>query len=96
MKLEKNTKGALIVSIEKDGPAIKPDCAAETSPWRSMANDHGGRRYITAMDGKSIESVLDLRNRILRASPGDEVKLTILRDGKEQEITVKLEERPAQ
>ena len=55
-----------------------------------------GGDIVTEMDGKSIDSVVDLRNRILRASPGDEVKLTILRDGKEQELTVKLEERPAQ
>jgi S1-C subfamily serine protease len=55
-----------------------------------------GGDIVTAMNGKSIESVKDLRNQILRANPGDEVKMTILRNGSEQEITVKLEERPAQ
>jgi S1-C subfamily serine protease len=55
-----------------------------------------GGDIITAMDGNAVESVKDLRGRILRANPDDEVKLTILREGSEKEVTVKLAERPAQ
>jgi S1-C subfamily serine protease len=97
MELNKNTKGALIVSLEKDSPADKAglrggDKSLEVNGETVMV----GGDIITEMNGKSIESVKDLRNQILRADPGEEIKMTILRDGSEQEVTVKLEERPAQ
>lgn len=97
MDLEDGVKGALIVSIEKDSPA---DIAGLQGGDRSLEIDGEqvmiGGDIITALDGKPVESVTDLRNSILRASPGDEIKLTILRDGSEKEVDVKLAERPAQ
>ncbi len=43
-----------------------------------------GGDIITAYNGDAVESVQDLRSKILRASPGDEIRLTILRDGYER------------
>ncbi len=97
MDLKDGQKGALIQSIEKDSPADKAglhggDKAFEVNGNQIMI----GGDIITAMDGNAVESVKDLRGRILRANPDDEVKLTILREGSEKEVTVKLAERPAQ
>lgn len=49
---------------------------------------------ITAMDGKPVESVQELRNHVASTAPNTDVKFTIFRDNKEQPVTVKLGEQP--
>jgi serine protease Do len=97
MKLPDGTTGALITSIAKDSPADKAgllggDKSLELNGDQIMI----GGDIITAMDGNAVESVKDIRNKLLRASPGDEIKMTILRNGSEKEVSVTLAERPAQ
>jgi serine protease Do len=97
MKLDEKTTGALIVSIEKDSPADKAGLRGGDKPVEINGNQvMVGGDIITAFDGTAVENVKDLRNLILRASPGDEIKLTVMRDGSEKEVNLKLEERPAQ
>ena len=48
---------------------------------------------ITALDGKAIENVEELRALLQEHQAGDEVTLSILRDGEQMEITVTLAER---
>jgi serine protease Do len=45
---------------------------------------------ITKIDGNVIYSSPDLQERVARLRPGDKVKLTYKRDGKEKEVTVTL------
>jgi len=47
---------------------------------------------ITKLDGRVITSSSDLQERIYRLRPGDKVKLTYKRDGKERDVTVTLKE----
>lgn len=47
---------------------------------------------ITKLDGRVIVSSTDLQERVYRLRPGDKVKLTYKRDGKEREATVTLKE----
>src|SRR5690606_17829114 len=47
---------------------------------------------ITKLDGRTITSSSDLQERIYRLRPGDKVKLTYKRDGKERDVTVTLKE----
>ena len=42
-----------------------------------------GGDVITAVDGKAVETMQDLSAAIKAQKPGDEVELTVLRDGKE-------------
>ena len=47
---------------------------------------------ITAFDGEPVVDGNSLRNRVARTQPGTEVKITVVRDGKEQQLSAKLGE----
>ncbi|MGK6349787.1 Do family serine endopeptidase [Parapedobacter sp. DT-150] len=64
---------------------IVPDGAAEEAGIK--AGD-----IITKLDGRVIASSSDLQERIYRLRPGDKVKLTYTREGKERDVTVTLKE----
>ena len=49
---------------------------------------------VTAVDGKPVKNYNELADLIRSKKAGDKMKLTITRDGKSQEITVTLEDRP--
>jgi serine protease Do len=74
--------GIVVNDVEKDGPAEKA----------------GLKQYdvITAINGEPIKDVNDLRFKIADIAPGTKVRLTVVRDGKEQTITANLTELKAQ
>ena len=47
---------------------------------------------ITAINGEKTEDGNVLRNKVAGTPPGTDIKLTVIRDGKEQEFTAKLDE----
>jgi serine protease DegQ len=50
---------------------------------------------VVAMDDARIETVEDLYAELRQRKPGSQVRLTILRDGRQQEVTVTLADRPS-
>jgi Do/DeqQ family serine protease len=60
----------------------------------SAAEKAGVKRgdVITAVNGEKIEDSNVLRNKVAATLPGNDVSLTILRDGQEQELQAKLDE----
>ncbi len=50
---------------------------------------------ITAMDGLAVNGVGDLQALVQQAQHGQDVTLTLLRDGKQVEVAVTLGECPA-
>lgn len=60
----------------------------------SAADKAGIKRsdVITAINGEKIEDGNELRNKVAATAPGTEITITILRDGKEQDVKVKLDE----
>lgn len=76
-----NTRGVLINSVTPGSPAERA----------------GIRRgdIITQLNGEAVTDTNSLRNRVAAAGPNADVRLTILRDGKEQQITAKLAESQA-
>nr|WP_321465652.1 DegQ family serine endoprotease [uncultured Desulfobulbus sp.] len=50
---------------------------------------------ITAINGEKVTDVADLRNKIAMTPPNTELKLDVLRDGKEKELVVSIGEQPA-
>jgi len=62
------------------------------------AADRAGLRQgdvITALNGEAVHDFNSLRNRIASAGPGTNADLTIIRDGSERHVTVRLEELSA-
>ncbi len=47
---------------------------------------------ITALNGETVKDSNALRNEVSQMMPGTKTKLTLLRDGKEETVTVKLAE----
>ena len=75
-----NSRGVLIPSVQEDSPAEKAGLKAED--------------VIIELDGKAIKNSNELRNTVAATSPNTDVRLTILRAGKEKKITVTLGELP--
>jgi len=73
--------GALIGQVEPGSPAEKAGI---------QVGD-----LVTEINGKPIQSSDDLAAQVRLGSPGQEVRVKLVRDGKEQEVTVALAERPA-
>ncbi len=74
----KDTKGVLI-------PEVKRGSAAEKA---GIKRDD----VIIAINGETIDDTNVLRNKVAGTSPGSEIKVRIMRDGAEQELTVVLDE----
>jgi len=72
----KDVRGILINSVTPAGPAEKA----------------GLRRgdVIVQVDGKDVNEPNQLRNEVAAHAPGSEITLTILRDGKQQQVRTKL------
>jgi S1-C subfamily serine protease len=87
--------GALVVSVVNGGPADDAGLRGGDSQIRFQGQqvDVGGD-VITALNGQPVVGASDLPRLVSRLDPGDEVTVTVLRDGEKQDIKVKLEERP--
>ena len=71
-------RGALVSSVEKDGPARRPAC---------MPGD-----VILAVNGQPIERYGELSGSIAAMKPGADATLQVWRGGKQQTISVKIAE----
>jgi 2-alkenal reductase len=90
-------QGAYVSSLTDGGPAIAAGLKAtsETITQDGRSVEVGGD-IITAIDGQPVKTFDDVLVYLtLQTSPGQEVTLTILRDGQYQDITLKLGTRPA-
>jgi 2-alkenal reductase len=81
--------GALVRPNSRTGAAVTPGSAAAKAGIRDGD-------IIVAVNGARLDYNTSLRQLLLRYAPGDTVKLTILRDGSEQDVQVTLDERPRQ
>ncbi|MGA2323739.1 MAG: Do family serine endopeptidase [Sedimentisphaerales bacterium] len=77
----KDTKGVVV-------PDVSPDSAAAKAGLK--AGD-----IVVAFDGQPVEKAAEFQRRVAMKKPGSEVEITVLRDGKKQTLTAKLEEKPS-
>jgi serine protease Do len=76
----KSTEGSLVADVTSGGPA-----------------DRGGIQrgdIIIAIDGKKVKNSTELRNMVAQIAPGKSVEITLIRDGREMRVKVRLGERP--
>ena len=89
-------RGAYILEVTADGPAEPAGLrgADNVATVNGQSTPVGGD-VVTAIDGQPVNSFDDLLIYIaLQAEPGQSVTLTILRDGKSQDVSVQLGARP--
>jgi len=78
----KESEGVIIAHIEDDSPAEKAGLKTQD--------------IILEIDGKKVESYTAFRNEVAALKPGTRVHLEVLRDGKSEDITATLGERPSE
>ncbi len=100
MKGEKVTRGMLGVGIQDVTPdlakqlglneahgalvaQVYPDSAAAKAGVKA-------RDVIVRYDGREVEDMTQLRNMVAATAPGTETKLVVIRDGKEETLTVRV------
>jgi S1-C subfamily serine protease len=88
--------GAIVQSVVPDSPAdaagIEAGDAEVTVDGQPL---NAGGDVITAVDGEPVETMSDVIAAVDSKQPGDEVQLTLFRDGDERDVTVELADRPA-
>ncbi|MDP9189491.1 MAG: trypsin-like peptidase domain-containing protein [Actinomycetota bacterium] len=90
-------RGAIVEQVFDGGPASESGLkgASGQTTVGGQAFPSGGD-VILRLNGETIEGMEDVITAVNAGKPGEELVLTILRGGDEQELTVTLGERPAQ
>ena len=78
----KSKKGALVASLTANGPAARAGL---------MTGD-----LVTRIDGRDVLSNGDLTRRVGLVRVGQDIHLSVLRDGRMQDLTIKAGERPSE
>ncbi len=97
MNLPEDQTGVLIAQVEMNSPADQAGLRGSYKPTQTDGEQVlVGGDVIIAIDDQKVTQIEDLVNYLRNAKPGDEVTLTVLRNGEEVEVPVTLGERPAQ
>ena len=90
--LPANTQGVLVVTVDASGPASKANLVPSTVD--ANGNPSGGD-VITAINGQKISRFEDLVSYLFfNTQPGQTVTLTVLRNGKTQDVKLTLGTQP--
>jgi S1-C subfamily serine protease len=88
-------EGVLVNEVVPGGPADEAGIeGGDTSATIEGASIRLGGDVITEVDGKKASDMEDVINAVNAASPGDEMELTVDRDGDSKKVTVTLGVRP--
>lgn len=88
-------QGAYIASVEASGPAAEAGVrgTVRTATVDGLQVAVGGD-VVIAVDGQAINNFDELVSEVATRQPGEEVALTVLRNGRQQSVTVTLARRP--
>jgi S1-C subfamily serine protease len=88
-------RGVLIDEVVEGGPAEEAGIeGGDTSATIEGATMRLGGDIVTRIDGERIDGMEDLIDAVNEGSPGEEMTMTVLRDGETEDVTVKLGVRP--
>jgi len=91
MDLPQDTQGVLVEQVEVGSPADKAGIQGSFKPFTLNGQEiYLGGDVITAIDGQSLTSIQELQAIMSQLEAGQEVSLSILRDGKALEVSVTL------
>ena len=95
MNLDENQRGALVITVQEDGPAGKAGLQGSGGQITVDGQDlPTGGDVIISIEGNTVKTFDDLVANLARLSAGQKVQVTVIRDGKTQDIDVTLGERP--
>lgn len=89
-------RGVEVVEVVQDSPADRAGLRGATDSVQVHGTTYGvGGDVIVGIDGRHVRTIDDLLSYLaLRTSVGDEVTLTVIRDGSERRVEMRLGERP--
>jgi S1-C subfamily serine protease len=88
-------RGVLIAEVVEGGPADEAGLeGGDSSATIEGANIQVGGDIVTEIDGRPVSGMEDVIDAVNSSSPGDELRMTVLRDGDSRDATVKLGVRP--
>jgi 2-alkenal reductase len=91
-------QGAYVSSLTEGGPALAAGLQATTETITQDGRQvEVGGDVITAIDGQTVKTFDDILVYLsLQTTPDQEITLTVLRDGKYQDVTLQLGTRPTE
>ena len=95
MDLPADQQGVLVGQVQPGSPADKAGLRGSDRPVILDGQEFAiGGDVIIAWNGEALANMPELQARVRRSQPGDEVTLTVIRNGRQQQLTVTLEARP--
>ncbi len=85
-------RGVLVLGLDSRGPAKKGGLKAARDTTASVPT---GADLIVAINGTPVADMADVAEAVASRKVGDQITVTILRDGTSQTVTLTLKDRPA-
>jgi len=95
MNLPEDQQGVLIQQVDMNSPADQANLHGSFKPIVISGHQLAvGGDIITAIDDQPVTQIEDMQTFIQSAQPGQEITLTLLRNGKQVEVSLTLGEHP--